>query len=229
MALSDNLLSYWKFDTDPNDSVGSNDGTVTSATLTTGDGGKVDECYNYGGLSTGKYIVFGDPVIDTTSTDWSVNIWGNMEDDSGDNFFISNADSDFNNGFMMYWRSTRTVIKVDNSNMIPTHTFNEGTWYMHTLTFNQSSNLISYYIDGTFKQSATLTPGTATQDLVVGTMHPSNNRVCSGLYDELGVWDKILTTDEITDLYNSGSGLQYPFGEEPREDADNAIFHSHNF
>lgn len=33
----------------------------------------------------------------------------------------------------------------------------------------------------------------------------------NGIIDEFGVWSRILTTDEVTELYNSGAGLAYPF------------------
>jgi hypothetical protein len=33
----------------------------------------------------------------------------------------------------------------------------------------------------------------------------------SGWMDEVGVWDRVLTSDERTQLYNGGSGLSYPF------------------
>ena len=36
-----------------------------------------------------------------------------------------------------------------------------------------------------------------------------------GLVDEVGFWKRVLTSQERTDLYNSGSGLEYPFGSSP--------------
>ena len=42
-GLKENLVSYYPFDTDANDVHGSNNGSVTGAVLTTGDGGKIDE------------------------------------------------------------------------------------------------------------------------------------------------------------------------------------------
>ena len=37
----------------------------------------------------------------------------------------------------------------------------------------------------------------------------------NGSIDEMGVWNRILTPTEIGQLYNSGNGLAYPFGEVP--------------
>ncbi len=31
--------------------------------------------------------------------------------------------------------------------------------------------------------------------------------------DEVGIWEKQLSPAEVTELYNTGSGLSYPFGE----------------
>jgi hypothetical protein len=39
----------------------------------------------------------------------------------------------------------------------------------------------------------------------------SNFRLLAGQIDELAIWDRALTSDEITALYNDGDGLQYPF------------------
>jgi hypothetical protein len=32
-----------------------------------------------------------------------------------------------------------------------------------------------------------------------------------GLIDEIGIWSRVLTSGEISELYNGGSGLSYPF------------------
>ena len=45
----------------------------------------------------------------------------------------------------------------------------------------------------------------------------------SGNLDEFGVWEKTLTQSEVTELYNSGSGLAYPFGESVTADFNYVI------
>jgi hypothetical protein len=32
-----------------------------------------------------------------------------------------------------------------------------------------------------------------------------------GDIDEVGIWSRVLTSTEVTQLYNGGAGLQYPF------------------
>lgn len=33
----------------------------------------------------------------------------------------------------------------------------------------------------------------------------------AGTFDEFGIWNRVLTAEEVTTLYNAGAGLQYPF------------------
>jgi hypothetical protein len=40
----------------------------------------------------------------------------------------------------------------------------------------------------------------------------NNGQFSSANVDEVGVWNRVLTSAEVTQLYNSGAGLQYPFG-----------------
>lgn len=44
----------------------------------------------------------------------------------------------------------------------------------------------------------------------VGTLRATLGYM-TGEVDELGAWDRVLTSDEITELYNSGNGKTYPF------------------
>ena len=32
-----------------------------------------------------------------------------------------------------------------------------------------------------------------------------------GEIDELGIWSRVLTADEVTELWNGGAGITYPF------------------
>jgi len=38
----------------------------------------------------------------------------------------------------------------------------------------------------------------------------SATQYTNGIIDEVGIWDRVLTSTEITELYNSGVGKQYP-------------------
>jgi hypothetical protein len=57
--------------------------------------------------------------------------------------------------------------------------------------------------------SGLLNPGSTTSTFYIGST--VNTTSLSAYVDEFGVWDRALTTAEIALLYNSGTGLTYPF------------------
>jgi hypothetical protein len=55
----------------------------------------------------------------------------------------------------------------------------------------------------------TITQSPTTKPFEIGRYWGAN--FYDGLIDEIGIWKRLLTLSEISDLYNSGSGLSYPF------------------
>ena len=91
-----------------------------------------------------------------------------------------------------------------------------GTWYHLAFVLTASSrceifvngvsvvNTTSSVVSGMFNNA---------EDFRLGTYDGANG--FDGLLDEVGLWNRQLTDAEITSLYNSGSGLQYPFVSGP--------------
>ncbi|MBX4192571.1 LamG domain-containing protein [Candidatus Parcubacteria bacterium] len=99
-----------------------------------------------------------------------------------------------------------------------------STWYHIAVTWDgtQSQNSrIKIYVNGTENTNeGSETAGDITtindstgpfmigaEPFVLGT----NRYKVDGVFDEVGIWDRALTAQEVSDLYNSGSGLSYPF------------------
>mgnify|MGYP001066256040 CR=1 FL=1 len=82
-----------------------------------------------------------------------------------------------------------------------------------------------YYDAGAGKIYAGMNNGAVQELAISGTPYTGNGSLYvggqlynagvtnffNGLIDEVGVWDRILTTAEITARYNGGAGLTYPF------------------
>jgi len=77
-----------------------------------------------------------------------------------------------------------------------------------------TANVIGINVDDGTALTAAHTTGCqdGTNNFLIGAIHGGGDYM-DGLVDEVGIWNKVLTSGEITDLYNSGSGLAYPFGE----------------
>ena len=87
------------------------------------------------------------------------------------------------------------------------------TWTHLVATYEQATTTMTTYVNGVFHHSAT--PG-ANPPPDIADIAPI--RLGSGLglqwsdnaIDAAGVWTRLLTTDEITYLYNGGAGREYP-------------------
>lgn len=94
------------------------------------------------------------------------------------------------------------------------YTFLTGTtsltnaWKMYSFVYN--NNMLSVYENGVWKLNSSYGGITiADGKIVIGNegLYAGDNNVI--VYDELGIWSRAITPTEITQLYNSGTGMTY--------------------
>jgi hypothetical protein len=79
--------------------------------------------------------------------------------------------------------------------------------FQHILVVNDGTTT-KIYVDGTEEASAaSITNNITTEPLRIGDRATSNSP-WDGVIDEVAIWSRALTAAEITELYNSGSGLE---------------------
>ena len=99
-----------------------------------------------------------------------------------------------------------------NSGVFPTATTASGAWHYVVGAHDSVNNLLKISIDGAAFETAAYTLGcnANTSAFTIGFPDASllgtywDGRVCKA-----GVWRKVLSADEVTQLYNSGNGLAY--------------------
>lgn len=106
---------------------------------------------------------------------------------------------------------------VSNATTTQGYTISTGTVYKNKwthLTFSWDGNYLQGSINGdvitTTAQS--VIPICNVYALRIG--HDVTSYPFYGKIDEIAIWDRALTNGEILDLYNSGSGLTYPFSKQ---------------
>lgn len=217
MSLLTDILAYWKLNNDGSGGVSLLDATGNGYALT-----------NNGGVSLGSGIIEGDAVADGTNyLSSSVNLsnlssascsaWVKTTDINTDAHFIGtwragNVDNQFlfynPSSFTFYFGNGAAILSVDTGIAI-----NNGNWHHLVCVYDDNSSTANVYIDGTLSGSG------STIGPLAEVTSPKFNLFDAGYssgflnaeIDEVGVWNRALTSSEVSSLYNSGAGISYPF------------------
>src|ERR1700693_4806706 len=90
-----------------------------------------------------------------------------------------------------------------------------GTW-VHLVAMNDGVNSSILYLNGVQVATASgANNSTATNNFYIGAINYNAGvtRYLSGDIDEVGAWERPLYPSEVTELYNNGVGMQYPFNQ----------------
>ena len=197
------------------------DGTNSNITLDTTNEKLGTGCYDFNG-STSRSVtsVKFNGLHDNTGG--SISFWmrpRNMSSihGNGDYIFDSMATSAANGTGISIAIKNTSLLRVNfttSSNawftdINSTTTFSNNTWYHVVMTFG--SNTVKLYINGSQEDTATFSnPNTnaSNGNFVIGrhSTDPSSYGYYDGLLDDTGIWNRVLTSSEVTSLYNSGTG-----------------------
>lgn len=220
-SLINSLVSYWKLDGNSNDSVAANNGTDTAITYSTGArnqaasiNGTTSEINvgNLGGIN-----------------DYSVSMWFKKGVASGypsggvfeaDMFGTQNTTTIYQY-FKFGWHTSyvdQPLIAIATTSsdyrLVTAPAITDTSW--HHIVVVRAGSSLNAYIDGVAvtltarttggAPTATISTGNPTK---FGTVGGVTDAHFNGSIDEVGVWNRVLTSTEVTNLYNGGVGLPY--------------------
>lgn len=205
MALTDNLVSHWKLNEASGtraDSHGSNDltdfNTVTSETGKLGDASSHNQANN-------EYLTSTAAGLNLSDRDITVAGWFKIATGASSDGYI------FMPGGGTAWAFrylTGPSIRVYfGGSLRHTVSFSAlDTWFFLVGTYNAATDTLKTYINGTEVGSTSSILGTTSSTFGIGGI--GGNADSTMAADSVSFWDRVLTT-EISDLYNSGDGLDY--------------------
>jgi trimeric autotransporter adhesin len=203
--LWDGLLAYYTADNTPNDSLGNYDGTlVNGATYGTG---KINQGFSFDGVN--DYFQATAP-SHNYSLPTTYNIWVYPFDLLGQQFFIYLPQSTTGPGVGMLANKITFTAGSVNARATSTAIINSNVWQMITVVFKGNSfgtNNVDFYLNGVYNDSKTLNVNTLNNYTILNI---GGSQFFNGVLDEVGIWNRVLTSTEVTELYNSGVGKQYP-------------------
>jgi len=205
-------VSYYKLDANSNDSVASNNGTDTSISYVAW---KINNAASFNGSSSFIDIWTGFNSILNQST-WSISLWSNLTTWSGTygSKYIANDNSSWQRQFDIFLNTSWTVgiemysspnVQVNSTLTVP------SGWYNLVVIYGSST--IKVYVNGTeyINTAMNVLPTTTNNTNIGRREYPSFEWYFWWLIDEVGIWSSTLSSQDITDLYNWGSWVSYPF------------------
>jgi hypothetical protein len=87
-----------------------------------------------------------------------------------------------------------------------------NTWYLAIASHEETTDEIAISINnGTVDTGTANISANSSESVFIGKWgNLSQNRYYPGRVDEFAFWNRLLTTDEKTEIWNAGSGIGYP-------------------
>lgn len=208
---SSGLVGWWPFNGNANDQSGNgNNGTVYGASLTSDKNSVSNTAYSFNGTSSYIQINLINALNTTNVNGLTLSGWTNMTSLSSQPqsiiFMVDNLNNGFNTGYD--YTSTKLYGQAGNAGVgapvfiSSLNTVSSNNWYNLVMTCDFSTNTSKLYINGVLQSqtSATLITPLLTK-IFIGSAY---NQVWyqNGKLDDIGIWNRVLTQQEITALYN---------------------------
>jgi len=182
-------------------------GTNGSSGATQNATGKLGKCFEFSGGSN-EEINLGDTILSGT-TDFTMACWINSEvTTSGARLLFNNYASGYTGGVQFYVNGAdRKLMYWSSSGSLASDTAISGTdgeWDHVVLT--RSGTTMTIYLNGSADGTSTISHSIAGANMTLGGSS-TGSEVFDGKIDEASIWNRALTTDEISRLYNSGNGV----------------------
>lgn len=220
-SLVNGLVAYYPFCGNANDQSGHGyDGTVNGATLTTDRFGNPNSAYSFDGVS--NYITVPNSTGLSSFTDITISGWVNISQFPSSSisnglaglvtkWYGSGSCGGVTDNYACYLRSNNQLLGGTNQyrtypNMLQTPSnLTSSNWY-HFIMVHNSATGGSFYINGVLVSTYATTGSlcASTNPLYIGCDNGLGtlNRFLNGKLDDIGIWNRALTTQEVTQLYN---------------------------
>jgi len=200
-SKDNNLVSYWRFENNINDEAGVNNEGYGDVPYSKGKYGKALDF-----TGTSNWVTIPDSNSLDTPTEYTQSFWFKttttsnlviIEKGNG-RYFVFSDDPACGGKFMA------GAINAEGDRVSAPMELNDNAWHMMTITYKELTNL-SMYVDGSLVNS-TIPNEKALSNNYNYTIGARYTGVApfDGLVDGLKIYNRALTPEEITNLYNEG-------------------------
>jgi len=156
-----------------------------------------------------------DVVSAILTANGSLSIWFKPDWNSGDSIIngIAGATTDGDNFFRIEhfldnnWYAGWVTGNIDHRAVISSATMSviSGSWYHLAVVWDDTTNVTMVYLNGVSKgQNTSLVTNSIIQPLRIGSYDATTDGFFNGLIDDVRIYNRVLSADEIKRLYNMG-------------------------
>ena len=221
MVLTDDLEFTWLCDVDSSsqaDATGNgNTGTVVGSPTFTTPGLVGDGDFDFQSATNVINMDSTPPIAQNTTDDFSVSCVFKWPSTPSTTAIFFQGISGGNDNFDIRWETTsggRLKISLrdsSNSGASATTPFSADTdLHQVVLTYNNTTNTGTLYIDGSVGTTLSRNDLKVITDFKFGNDKNNGNPI-DGRGDECYGWSRSISAAEVTELWNSGAPIQFPF------------------
>lgn len=208
------LLGWWPFCGNANDESGNgNNGTVNGATLTSDRFGNAGKAYSFDGVN--DYVAATLNGMTNQNSSFSVSIWFNRNNSSSIVRYMFGFGNPMMFGEMFGFGDYGsqgifgTFLGSQYDVITGLDTGNYNVWKNLVVVYN-TPGILKFYLNGSFlfTGSALSNPNIQLGNCKIGMRPGNTNEFWSGSLDDIGIWNRALTQQEITALYTGSPCTQ---------------------
>ncbi len=220
MALTDSLVAYYSCDEASGNLIDAHDDNdMTDLNAVGAATGKVNGCRDIENGSSQGFSLADNADLSFGNIDFTIAAWLTLESEIGGNItWCGKA----NGALYLYYHqgNDRLAAQVFSASGFSGQgdvaannlgAVSVATWYYVVFWHDATANTINLQVNDGTADSTSHTTGVYEGD---GAFYIGRNEFGSywdGLIDEVGIWKRVLTAGERTELYNSGNGRDYAY------------------
>lgn len=207
-SLLTGLKLYYNFQGNGNDVSGNgNNATTTNVSFSLANG----KILQGGGfINSPNSAMTATTSLATGNQPLSVSFWIRRTGGASFPYLFAVGDTNLSNQFLGMYETGGNVFFYTAAANVSVGNIGGGAWTSIIISYNGTNAQV--YFNGVLASTITVAISFANSNVAVGSVFglPSYNAFLGNI-DEFGVWQRALTPAEVTQLYNAGTGLTYPF------------------
>ncbi|MFA6291294.1 MAG: LamG-like jellyroll fold domain-containing protein, partial [Victivallales bacterium] len=204
------LVAYYPFDGNANDATGNgNNGTIIGATLSTDRLGRAGKAYYFDGVSNYITVPFSEDFNVAPTGAFTISVWVKpVSLISFHGIFVKGGD-DWDYGLLIMPNQNFMTGLANYSELYSTSAYKENEWQMVTAVYNNGD--WKMYLDGVLdkhKENGALIKQ-SSNDIAIGAKTVGPGCAYRGTIDELRIYNRELSAEEILLLYQNSSSATH--------------------